>query len=103
MSSAYITEYQGTGLQPNQSIQSPMEPPLVATQKVTFTGTAGTSATLNAKTQLVRINCDGICSYLFSTAGTAATVSDARLSLGVTEYHSVPKGSNLKISFITNS
>lgn len=105
MAILYITEYKGTGLQTNQSIQSPMEPPL-ATQAVTFTGTAGVSVAFNANTELVRIHADGICSFRFSAAGTLATATDSRMSAGVTEYHSVPRtnfGGPLKVSAITNT
>lgn len=100
MSLLSITEYQGTGLQPNQSIQSPMEPPL-ATQSITYTGTAGTSAFFNTNTRLVRITSDGTCGYIFSTAGTAAVITNPRLAAGVVEYHSVPEGGTLKVSAIT--
>lgn len=102
MATLYITEYQGTGLQPNQSIQSPMEPPL-ATQALTYTGTAGVSAAFSAKTQLVRITSEAVCSYLFSSAGTAATTSSPRLAAGVSEYHAVPLGQGFKVSAITNT
>lgn len=102
MATLYITEYQGIGLRPNQPMQSPLEPALT-TQAVTFTGTAEVSAAFSANTELVRITADGICSYLFSTAGTLATTSHPRLALGVAEYHCVPKGQSFKVSAITNS
>lgn len=101
MANMYITEYQTTALTPNNPTQAPMEPP-ITTQKVSFSGTAGSSATLNANTRLIRINCDGIASISVGV-GVTATTNDPRLSLGVTEYRAVPKSSGFRVSAITNS
>jgi hypothetical protein len=59
----YITEYaqlMPAGAPAGQG-QLPMEPPVVATQKVTFT-THAESAAFNASTRLVRVHTDSICS-----------------------------------------
>jgi hypothetical protein len=102
MSNLYISEYQEQGRdQMGQHVLAGREP-AIATQKVSFTATAGTSAAFNANTSFVRIHADGIFSYKVGTAPTA-TISDARVSSGVTECFAVVPGASLKVSAITNT
>lgn len=99
MSNLYITEYGSTGAN-----RAPMaQEPAIAVQKVSFTGTAGTSAAFNDATTFVRIHVDGIASVKFSKAGTAAAVTDPRMPADTVEYFSVPPGGQFKVSAITNT
>lgn len=79
------------------------EEPAYATQVVTYTGTAAASAAFGAETRWVRVHTDGICSLKFSAAATAATVNDARMAAGATEYWGVVAGSAMKVSAIVNT
>jgi hypothetical protein len=79
----------------------PIEPP-VAEQVVDYTGGVASSAAFNAKTRLVRIAADSICSILFGTAPTAATTNQ-RFAAGQTDYKGVPIGAGFKVSAITNT
>jgi hypothetical protein len=102
MSNLYITEYAEQARdEQGQHILAGKEP-AIATQKVAFTGTAGTSAAFNALTTFVRIHADGIASVKFGTAPTATT-SDPRIGSGVTEFFGVQAGASLKVSAITNT
>jgi len=95
MAKLYITEF--TGAKNGGTI--PVTPPL-AEQAVTFTGTAAQSAAFNAKTTLVRIQPDAICSVAFGSNPTA-TANNQRMTAGQTEYFTVVPGQ--KVSAITNS
>lgn len=93
MASLYVAEYNGT----NEG--SPNTPP-IAEQVVTYTGTAAASTAFNARTTLIRVHTDAICSIAFGKA-PVAVVTNARLVAGQTEYFAVGAGD--KISAITNS
>lgn len=101
MSKLYITEYAHSESQYATGAQVPREPH-VAKQVVDFSGGANVSAALNAATELVRLHADAACSFVFGT-NPAATVGDARISGGATEFRGVEPGSNLKIGVIANS
>lgn len=98
----YITEYAGLmdAGAPGGHGQVPAEPPL-ATQTVSYTTHAESSA-FNAKTRLVRLHTDSICSFVFGTA-PSATTSDSRMAAGTTEYHGVPPGASYKVSAVSNT
>lgn len=97
----YITEYSGLMPSPmGHAAQVPMEPPL-ATQAVTYTTHAESNA-FNAKTRLVRLHTDSICSFVFGSA-PSATTSDSRMAAGQTEYHGVPFGASYKVSAVSNT
>jgi hypothetical protein len=97
MSNMYITEY-GSPAGRAQIAQEPA----IAVQKVSFTGTPGTSAAFNAATAFIRIHVDGIASIKFGTAPTAAT-TDPRLPADAVEYFGVPPAGSFKVSAITNT
>lgn len=101
MAVAYITEF--AGLMPSPvggQGQVPMQPP-VAEQTVAI-GAEAKSAAFNAKTRLIRVHVDAICSVLFGTAPTATT-SSARMAANQTEFHGVPPGQSFKISVVSNT
>jgi hypothetical protein len=78
-------------------------PPL-ATQKVTIGGSSTASNAFNAKTRMIAIHTDAICSIEFSAtpgAATAATSGSKRMAANTTEYFEVAPGD--KVSVITNS
>jgi len=98
----YITEYAGLAPAgaPGGWGQVPQDPPL-AEQKVTY-GSSTQSAAFNAKTRMVRIHTDSICSIEFGTNPTATT-STARMVAGQTEYRGVPVGQSYMVAAITNT
>jgi len=103
MANLYITEFQGVGKQSTSDQQAALQP-AITQQKVSFTGTAGVSAALNANTTLVRVTVDGIASIRFSALSTdLATVSYPRMAADTVEYFAVPPSSGLFISAITNT
>jgi hypothetical protein len=90
----FVTEYA------ESDINSAKEPPL-AEQAFAFTGTsAQCSNAFNARTRLVRIHTDAICSIAFAKDPTA-TANNRRLAINSTEYFSVEGG--LKVAAITNT
>ena len=103
MATLYITEFvkqgrDGAGF-PNQNA-TPEEPPM-AEQTVAIGVTSVTSAAFNAKTTMVRLHCDAICSIAISTNPTATT-TNRRLAANTTEYLALPAGSGFKIAVIVN-
>lgn len=102
MSLAYIREYQSMPMM-NGHVIGVGEEPGIDQAPLTFTGTAGLSAALNAETRWVRIHVDGIASIKFGTAPTAVANTNARMVAGQTEYFGVVPGSSMKISFVTST
>ena len=82
-----------------QLVQIPGYP--IVTQAVAYTGTAAASASFNVGTQMVRLRATTDCFIKFSTAGTAATSSDAFLPASETQDFSVQPGD--KVSAIQSS
>lgn len=101
MSKLYITEYEHMIELAGGRLPVGKEPK-VAGQAFSFTGTPGVSAAFNIRTKFVRIHTDGICSVAFGTAPTA-TIDDARLASGQTEYFGIEPQSSYKVSAITNT
>lgn len=93
--SAYISEYTSLGQTSSgvASAQIATLPPNVD-QKVTFTGTPGSSAAFANNTKFIRVSCDAACSI--SITGTATT-SNARLPTDAVEYFAVLPGSVLSV------
>ena len=104
MATLYVTEY--AGLAPavgGQYAQSPQESP-VAEQTVAIAAGSAQSAAFNAKTKLVRLHTDVICSIEFGTNPTVSATT-ARMVANQTEYHGVPNntGTLFKVAVITNT
>lgn len=93
--SAYISEYAALGQTSSGTATAQIAtlPPFVD-QKVTFTGTPGSSAAFNAKTRFIRVHCDAACSI--SVSGTATT-SNARIPTDGVEYFGVQPGAVLSV------
>ncbi len=102
MATLYIAEYAIAGLAQvaGMVVQVPHEPPIVE-QTVAIGGTSTQSNPFNAKTTLVRLHCDAICSVLFGTNPTAAA-TNGRKAANQTEYHSVARGQSYVVAVITN-
>ncbi|CAB4121151.1 hypothetical protein UFOVP7_48 [uncultured Caudovirales phage] len=104
MATLYITEFvkqgrDGAGF-PNQNA-TPEEPPM-AEQTVAIGGSSTASATFNAKTTMLRLHCDAICSIAIA-ASPVATATNRRLAANTTEYIALPANSSFKVAVITNT
>lgn len=107
MAILYIREYVGVGMVGNATGQgqafvaapAPVEPAL-ADQTVAIGGSSASSVAFNAKTNLVRLHTDAICSIAFGASPTASATT-ARMAANQTEYFVVLPGQ--KVAVITNS
>lgn len=96
MANAYISEHSHKGDEARgMPVEAPTQP-AVATQKVSFTTTAGASSAFGTGTHFVRIITDAACHVAFG-ADPTATTNDPVLPANVIEYHHVRPG--LKASF----
>lgn len=103
MAIMYITEYARLAKDSaGRQTLTPLEP-AIATQYISFTGTAGQSAALNADTAFVCVHVDTNANVLFGTNPTAVDGQSPRLAAGVDKYFGVKPGSSLKISAVTAS
>jgi hypothetical protein len=101
MAFLYITEFENAGSDASdRKIPVGQFPPL-AEQKIAVAVGSTASATLNERTTLIRLHTDLACSFDLDVAPTA-TVSNARMAIGTTEYITVPRKSGLKIAVIAN-
>jgi hypothetical protein len=97
----YITEYADSGQVQNGQ---PVPQELGTDQApVSFTATAGQSATLKNNTRMVRVAVDSIASILFGTNPTAVANTNRRMGAGQTEYFLVPPSSGYKISAVVTT
>ena len=104
MATLYITEFacQGRDLAGYINQNGGAQQPPLAEQTVAIGASSAASAAFNAKTTIVRVHADSICSISFGAAPTAAA-TNARMAAGQTEYFCVPANSGLKIAVITNT
>lgn len=99
MATVYISEFAEFPVwQGSQTPAAPMPP--VAEQTVAIGGGSVASAAFNAKTRIVGIHTDAICSIAFGAAPTA-TATNRRLAANATEYFRVQPGH--KVAVITNT
>ena len=105
----YVAEYRtmasvpsATNWAPNAA-QGPQEPS-IAEQTLSITPSSTASSAFGGYTAIVRLNCDAVCSVVFSTAaqvntGTlpAATTSNKRLAANQTEYFGVFPGQSVAV------
>lgn len=101
MSIMYIREYTESGIY-NNGNNIPIEPG-TDQAPVTFTGTAGQSATFKNNTRVVRIAVDGTASILFGVNPTAVANTNLRMGAGQTSDFLVSLGSGLKVSAVTTT
>jgi hypothetical protein len=97
MSKLYITEYQEMA---SHYAQAPQEPCIVDQTPVVIGAGSLKSAAFNAKTHVVRIHADAICSIAFGEDPTATTDSQ-RFAAGQTEFRVVGPGQ--KVAVIGNT
>src|ERR1700704_4824299 len=98
MASLFVTEYPAAGVWHGTGVPVTYGAP-ITTQKISFTGTAGTSNAFNTNTVLIRVANDatGPCSILVSNAGSAATTGDARMFTNAVEYFAVKGGQFISV------
>lgn len=96
MAKLYIAEFERPR---NQWVNIANAPPIVE-QVVDYSGGVASSSAFNAKTAMIRVHTDAICSILIGTTPTAAT-TNARMAADTIEYYSVQP--NQKISAISNT
>jgi len=97
MATLYITEYERV----DNSNPPVAMAPSITQQTVSLSGTSAQSAAFNARTKMVRIHTDAICSVLFGTNPTALTTSP-RMAADQTEYFALG-AAGLKVAGITNT
>jgi hypothetical protein len=97
----YISEHEVMGAQHGGLVQAVRQPPL-AEQTVAVGGASVQSSAFNARTQVVRVHTNVVCSIKFGTDPTATT-STARMAAGQTEYFAVPQGASYKVAAISNT
>lgn len=101
MATLYIAEFTAIGGTGNFPIAGAQQPP-GAEQTVAIGGASLQSNALNAKTTLIRVHTDAICSIKVGTNPTA-TVTAARMAANQTEYFSIPEGAAYKVAVISNT
>lgn len=102
MTKAYISEYTDmASFSPGGQFLQAGREPAIAVQLVDYGAGHAESAAFNAKTRFIRLHTDAICSYKFSTAGTAAATTDPRMAANQTEFFGVIAGD--KVSIISNT
>lgn len=94
MTTLYITEY----LDIDGTRQVPREPPL-AKQTLSNAGAAVASNPFDARTTVIRLHTDTVCSVVIGQAGSSpvATTTDGRMAANQTEYRGVMGGQVLSV------
>lgn len=99
MAKVYITEHTVPSLSYGNTLPVAYMPPL-ATQTVAIGGSTTQSSAFNAKTVMVAVHTDAICSIEFGSNPTA-TANSRRMAANTTEYFEVSPGH--KVAVITNT
>lgn len=95
MATLYISEYSEASFgQVARGLPIASEPPI--TEQTVAIGTEADSSAFNAKTKVIRVHCDAICSILIGSAPTATT-ANKRLPADHTEYFAVQPGHFLSV------
>lgn len=109
MATLYVTEYpvveplvyaqklgpRNTGTQ--FALPPAAQSPKTAENNVAISGASAASAAFNAKTLLVRVHTDAICSVEVGGSAPVATTASARMIAGQTEYFLVKPGDKLAV------
>ena len=98
MAVLYVTEYPHAASDQGKALPVGFGAP-IANQTIAIGGGSLQSNAFSANTNLIRVNCDSICSILIGSNPTATT-STARMAANQTEYFGVAPGS--KIAVISN-
>lgn len=102
MALLYVTEYPDLpGAYATWAPQVVREPGIVDQAPVAIGAGALASVAFNARTKIVRLHCDAICSVAFGPPGTVATAQNQRMAANQTEYKMVIPGH--VVSVITNT
>lgn len=88
MAFVYLSEYSNVGRDLKANITQSAAEPALAQQRVVIGAGSVQSANVNAKTRLLRVHADAICSIAVGTNPTASA-SSRRLAAGQTEYVAV--------------
>lgn len=99
MAKIYITEHTDMTVVYG-NLQPVVKLPPLATQAVTSSGSSAQSAVFNAKTKIIQVHTDGICSIEVG-ANPTATTNSLRLAANTTTYYEVNPGDRL--AYITNT
>lgn len=99
MAKVYITEHTFPSIFQGNQVPVVYMPPL-ASQNVAIGGTTTQSSAFNAKTKLIAIHTDAICSIEFG-ANPTATANSRRMAANTTEYFEVTPAH--KVAVITNT
>jgi hypothetical protein len=93
----YVTEYAYLQQDENGRVMNvPQEPAAVEQTPITISGASAQSAAFGAKTRIVRVHTDAICSIVFGDNPTATT-NHKRLAADQTEYFGVAPGQKLAV------
>lgn len=95
MTKLYISEYSSLADGFGGSLPQIVGEPAIAVQVVDYSGGVASSAAFNARTRLIRIHTDAVCSVRFD--GSAATTSYPRMAADQTEYFGVGGGTTLSV------
>lgn len=103
MAKLYVSEYtdQPAASYTALGLQIVKDPPWVEQVPVAIGASAAPSAAFSAKTRIVRLHTDAICSILVGPVGTVATANNQRMAANQTEYKMVDGG--YIVSVITNT
>lgn len=105
MAVLYITEYANSGRELKKNIVQSAEEPRLAGQTIAIGAGSVQSANLNAKTRLIRVHTDAICSVAIG-ANPTAVATDMRLAANQTEYIALTPElvkAGCKVAVITNT
>ena len=97
MATLYIAEFE----RPADGRVNVANAPPIAEQTVAIGGASVASSAFNAKTRVVRIHCDAICSIKFGATAPTATTSNMRLPADTIEYFGV--NNNSFVAVISNT
>ena len=105
MAFLYVTEYSNIGRELKGNLSQSAAEPTLAQQRVAIGAGSVQSANFNAKTRLLRMHADAICSIQVGTNPTATT-SSKRLGANQTEYVAVTPeqvAAGCAVAVITNT
>jgi hypothetical protein len=102
MALLYVAEYPDLpGAQATWAPQVVRDPPIVEQVPLAIGASAAPSQPFNARTRIVRLHTDAICSIAIGPPGVVATAQNQRMAANQTEYKMVIPG--YVVSVITNT